>query len=321
MRHRAWYYNAAGWVLVVAASSPARSQPARNAAAGAVIQAGPADDGWVSAPGSFASSLSEPIRPLPGGFVFYGSGYPFAGPGFGAFAGFGYFALPRDGRDRMPLVAELNNRLPAARGQPGGAPAVLPRFLRRPARPAEPRGFGVLADEDDHDNGGVEDVGPRPAVRTSNASSLARARRFLQFGDERFGAQEFSFALDRYKKAAHAAPDFAEAHSRQAMAYVALGRYAQAAAAIKRGLSFEPGWPGSFRLDQLYGDNRLAKVQHLEELAEAASQEPDRADLMFLVGVELVCDGQPDRAQVFFQRAADLGEDAGLLQRFLERER
>jgi len=40
-----------------------------------------------------------------------------------------------------------------------------------------------------------------------------------------------------------------------------------------------------------------------------------------LVGVELMCDGQPVRAQVFFQQAADLGEDAGVLAGFLEQSR
>lgn len=207
----------------------------------------------------------------------------------------------------------------AAWSQPPDSPSVLPRFLRHAARPAEPRGFGMLADQDERENDRRAVVGPRPVVRASNATATARARRFVEFGDERFGAQEFSLALQRYKKAARAAPDMADAYFRQAIALVALGRYVEAAEAVKRGIGLQPGWPaGEFHLDDVYGDNRLAKTDHLERLAEAAWQAPDRSDLILLVGVELLCDGQPARAQVFFQRAADLGEDAGVVAGFLE---
>lgn len=190
-----------------------------------------------------------------------------------------------------------------------------------PADPPEPHGFGVLADDekDSEQENGQDDVAPRPNVRAANARATARARQFLAFGDERFREQQFSLAYQRYKKAAQAAPDLADAYFRQGLAQIALGRYALAAASIQRGLLLQPQWPcGDFRLDQLYGDNRLAKKNHLEQLAEAAISEPDNADLIFLVGFELFVDGQAARAKVFFERAAALGEDAGLLKAFLQ---
>lgn len=200
----------------------------------------------------------------------------------------------------------------AVNGPPSGAPSS---FLRRHQHAAGPRGFGVLADADDEEE---DEVAPRPHVRRANAAATARAREFLQIGDERFSAQQYLLAYQRYKKAAQAAPDLADAYLRQGLAQIALGRYAPAAECVKRGLALEPCLSGSkLRLDQLYGENRLAKTNHLERLAEAASNDPGNADLIFLVGIELFFDGQTARARPFFERAVDLGEDAGSLKHFL----
>lgn len=320
MQHRAWLTMAAGWLLMLAVTSTVWGQPA----GGAVSEpANESADGWVSAPGSFASSISAKFEPLRGSFLLYGSGYPFFGPTPGTPYGFGYFGVLPYRLYGAPLVVAAPNRagppaLPRGNDWPRRAAPMRP-IVRRPAPQPEPRGFGVLADDENDDD--QDEPAPRPAVRPANAATMARARQFVVFGDERFREQQFSLAYQRYKKAAQAAPDLAEAYFRQGLAQIALGRYATAAAAIKRGLAFQPRWAGSdFRLDQLYDDNRLAKTNHLERLAEAVAHDADNADLLFLVGVELHFDGQADRARPFFERAADLGEDAGLLKGFLQTE-
>lgn len=312
MNHRAWLTMAAGWLLTVAVSSTGWSQ----AVGGAVFeQATPSEDGWVSAPGSFASTMSAKFEPLPGSFLLYGSGYPFFGPAPGAPYSFGYFGALPNRPYRAPLVMAAPNRADPEQLQRANDWPQRAAIVRRP----EPRGFGVLADDENDDD--QDEPAPRPAVNPANAAATARARQFLAFGDERFREQEFSLAYQRYKKAAQAAPDLADAYFRQGLAQIALGRYPSAAAAIKRGLAFQPRWASSdFRLDQLYGDNRLAKNNHLERLADAAANDADNAELIFLVGIELHFDGQAGRARPFFERAADLGEDAGLLKRFLQTE-
>jgi len=151
------------------------------------------------------------------------------------------------------------------------------------------------------------------------AALLASAWKLIGAGDTLFEAQRYVDANTRYRRAARAAPTLAEPYLRQGFALVALGSYDAAAGAFQRGLRIDPAWPGSdFTLAELYGDNALAKSGQLDALAKASEDDPKSADLLFLVGVLLHFDGQPDRARPFFQRAAQLaGENDGHIRAFL----
>jgi tetratricopeptide (TPR) repeat protein len=168
-------------------------------------------------------------------------------------------------------------------------------------------------------DGDHEDALPRLKVRAANAESTARARQFIEYGDVRFGRQQFSEAYQRYRKAAEAAPDLADAYFRQALAQSALDRYLPAVKTIRRGLAIKPDWAKTdFKLDQLYNHNRAAKETHFERLATAANDKPDNAELLYLLGVELFFDGQPARAHAFLKRASDLGLAQNLARPFLD---
>ena len=158
-------------------------------------------------------------------------------------------------------------------------------------------------------------------IRPTNADAKARAGRFLGHGDAQFRKQSFLAAIDRYKMASRAAPDLAEPYIRQGFAYVAMAKYESAADAFRRGLGIRSDWTGSpFRLDELYGDNQLAKSARVESMAIAVDANPLDADLLMLVGLHLFFDGQADRSEVFFTRAAQLGgNDDRLLDAFLPR--
>lgn len=160
---------------------------------------------------------------------------------------------------------------------------------------------------------------PKPVRRAANQRSLNLGWRFIGFGDAHFANQKYADAYQRYRKAAQAAPTLADALFRQGYVLIALGRYEQAGKAMKQGLKIDPAWPRSdFRNDDLYAENRPAKAAHLDALAQAATNEPNDADLLFLVGVFLHFDGQMDRAKPFFQRAARLaGADDAHLKGFL----
>lgn len=154
--------------------------------------------------------------------------------------------------------------------------------------------------------------------REVNAAGIARAERFVGFGDANFAKQQFHSALQRYKEAVEAAPTFAEAYFRQGHAQVALRRYDLAARAYRQGLQLDPDWPRSnFDLNALYGDNRAALIASRERLAEAASADPNNADLVFLLGVQMYFAGERDRSQLFFRRAKELAVDPAPIDLFL----
>ncbi|HVX10059.1 MAG TPA: hypothetical protein VHC22_02550 [Pirellulales bacterium] len=229
--------------------------------------------------------------PVPG--LPFGYGWP--PPVWGAPFGLPVFSVADP--EYRPLSAAAGDDFPPA---PAGLPNVVTRRADAP-----------VSDED-------EPSAPRK-VRVANAEATARALQFIEYGDARFQRQEFLEAYQRYRKAADAAPNLADAYFRQGFAQSALGRYLPAVKSIRRGLALQPDWPkADFRLDRLYLGNRAAKQMHFERLAIAAEENPDNAEMMYLLGVELFFDRQPDRAHTFLQAAAGLGLDAELVRGFIE---
>ena len=148
----------------------------------------------------------------------------------------------------------------------------------------------------------------KPKAKVTNAEGKAKAGRFIGFGDANFTKQKYLAAMERYRTAAGVAPDLAEPFFRQGFALVALGQFDSAMKAFRRGLRIRPDWTDSeFRLDQIYGADRLAKTTHLENLAKAVEANPFDSDLLIALGMQLYFDGQRDRASLFFARAAQLG--------------
>jgi len=160
----------------------------------------------------------------------------------------------------------------------------------------------------------------KPLVpRAANAETRGLAWRFITFGDIHFTNERFADAYQRYRKAAEVVPELAEAHFRQGFALLGWGRYEMAAKAFRRGLGLDPAWPRSgFRLNELYNANLRAKATHLEALAVASENDPNNADLLFLLGICLFFDGHRDRAAPFFERVAQLAGPADYLRGFLE---
>jgi len=149
---------------------------------------------------------------------------------------------------------------------------------------------------------------PKADLRGTGPDSVALAWKFIGYGDAHFSEQRYLDAYQRYRKAARAAPKLADAYFRQGYALAGMGRYDLAVNAIERGLDLDPRWPGSkFDNRELFEGNDLAKNAQLDAMAKAAEQEPHNADLLFLLGVLLHFDDQPDRAEAFFNQAAELG--------------
>lgn len=160
---------------------------------------------------------------------------------------------------------------------------------------------------------GVDPPAPAPAaakatlVRSSTITDRSKARQQIKLGNAAFLAGRYTDALTRYRNAAEAAPDYAEAHYRKGHAYIASGKYELAAASFRRGLNLEPSANREgFRLNDLYGEKSAAKGVHLENLAAAALMREDVADNYFLLGLMLRFDGEHERAEKFLAKAAAL---------------
>lgn len=185
----------------------------------------------------------------------------------------------------------------------GGGPAVNRIVPRADAQVPQQAAEGRAADPAEND---------RPLPRT-NQEAIALAWKFIGYGDAHFAEGKYLDASQRYRKSVEAAPQLAAGHFRQGYALIAVGRYELAAKALKRGLALDPGWATSgFSNHELYGPDRRARTTHLDAMTEAADGQPHDADLMFLLGVFLHFDGQPERAADFFRRAGQLvgGDDS-----------
>lgn len=148
----------------------------------------------------------------------------------------------------------------------------------------------------------------KPKVRVSNPNMRAQSAKFVAFGDAHFAKQKYNPALERYRLAAQSANDLPETFLRQGFALVAMSRYESAVKAMRRALGLQPDptkW--NLRLDDLYAENRIAKTAHLETLAQAVEENPQSADLLLLLGLQLFFDGQADRAISVFRRCDQLG--------------
>jgi tetratricopeptide (TPR) repeat protein len=306
-----WFFGAALAALTSLAGGPSargqflerHGQPAR--AASPVLQAAPSQNfgpaasvfsGSTSGHHHHGGGFSGDVFFFSGGYPWYAVGY--YGPPWYSSSWYGPALAPANMLSGPQVLMGWNNPTP-----PAGAPPLEMKAPSPQERVKGVGGFGELADDEAKN-------GDRPKVRASNAEAISRARQFIAYGDQHFHVQEFSDAYQRYKKAAAAAPDLAAAPFRQGFSLMAMGRYAPAAKALKHGLALQPDWANSpFRVDDLYGDNRLAKATHLEQLATEATEQPRNADLMFLLGASLYFDGQGERARVFFERAAELGFD------------
>ncbi|MBW3597394.1 MAG: hypothetical protein KY475_08975 [Planctomycetes bacterium] len=284
-------------VVVLSSAAPASAQLRRFRAFGPHVN-------WSAGPGSFSLNIGSPY----GGFHYHGAfPYPRHLDPYVYGRSYDGYVSPH-GTYYNPQSRYTDYYLPPIHypAELMYGPLAMRRFmgLDRAPVPAAPPAVVAPADP-------AAEALPAPKVRESNLAARERAQHFLAAGDRLFREQKHHDALQRYKTAAEAAPDVADAYFRQGFALVATNRYDLAADGFRRGLALEPSWAESlFRLDELYGDADLAKQAHLDALARAALDNPNDADLMFVLGVFLHFDGQADRARRFFVRARELAGDA-----------
>ena len=151
-----------------------------------------------------------------------------------------------------------------------------------------------------------------PDPKTANAH-------FIDLGNEAFKARQYSRAERSFRRATEELPRDARAYFLLAQARFALGKYAEAVAAIHAGMRVQPDWPQTgFRPRDFYGAAPTDFSEHLRRLAGALARYPDDPVLTFLYAYELWFDNRKDEARILFQRAKALATDPSFSERFLQ---
>jgi Tetratricopeptide repeat len=142
----------------------------------------------------------------------------------------------------------------------------------------------------------------------SSNRDVKAAEHYIALGDGHFAKGEFTLALRQYRRASEAAPDFASAHFRQGIAYVAAGRSDFAATAFRKGLGLNPTWNESrFDLASLCGDSAAQYDEHASALRTRAESRTADSDAYFTLGVIHFLRNDDKAAQAYFDAVYHIG--------------
>ncbi len=156
---------------------------------------------------------------------------------------------------------------------------------------------------------------PRARDEFDKKESMARE---IRLGNAAFASGAFSQALRHYEQASKENPLDGQPWFYQGQALFALGQYPKAVTAIQRGLKWHPQWPAAaFQPRALYGEKGKQFQQHLGQLAAAIEKSPNDDGLLFLLGYQLWFDGEKEKAQMVFRRAASFTADPSAMSGFL----
>jgi hypothetical protein len=159
---------------------------------------------------------------------------------------------------------------------------------------------------------------PPPAPPPPKVDRRSAGERMLDLGVEAFKNREYGIAMLRFRQAADADPTPKRAVFYLGQAYLAVGKYHEAAAVIQQGVENQKTWPASaFRptLD-LYGDAADLGF-HRKQLEDLHKLQPKDAEVIFLLGYLAWFDGQRDAAIAYFEQARPLAANPTAANLFL----
>lgn len=159
---------------------------------------------------------------------------------------------------------------------------------------------------------------PAPAARLPEAPAVEHDR-LVRTGKAAFAAGEYGRAAENFQRALRALPDRGNVEPLLAQAWIALGKYADAATAIHRGVRQNPAWPGvGPRLIELYGPRQDEWTAHRRQLQDASETWPEDLAIQFLRAYSDWFEGPRDDARRRFEKLRPLVADAAIIARFLE---
>jgi hypothetical protein len=231
----------------------------------------------------------------------------------------------------QPVVPQAGY-IPPTYGYPQGNPAlvgsgvvgpspfnnpVIQEWLPENQRPQEfPAGEVASAPDLGPLQPRVVDVVPR----ASNLEAKRRSIRFEAMGDDAFARRAWSDAYQRYKQAGEQAQDRVEPRYKLAYTMVAQGLYGMAALEFKRAVSISRDFPLTGpSLEVVYGPNsELLRNSILEKVAGWVREDIRDPDRLFVMGVMLHFNKEPDKAVQFLRMAVQVTEGTSPATAFLE---
>ena len=238
-----------------------------------------------------------------------GAGYVWPAAAWGGNAAPAYGPVPVYGAAAnapAPAPTPFNNQvlrewMPQNGAQPGGPALNGADLLAMPAQPVQPQVIEGLP-------------------RVSNLEAKRKSIRLEGFADERFVQRDWGQAYARYKQALEQAPDRIEPRMKLGWTLLASGQLGGAVGEFKRVARLNPEWPAQGgSLEEVYGPgSELVRTAILQKVAAWLQEDIRDADRLFLMGVVLHFNREPDQAAQFLQMADQIAGSPTHTQAFLD---
>ena len=165
------------------------------------------------------------------------------------------------------------------------------------------------------------DLPDRDAVRLAQHRQLAeqiKARELIRSGKRLFAAGNHRLAIARFEEASRRHAEEPTPHFFRAQALFAMQDYAQAALAIKTGLTVNPDWLQlDFDVYHLYRNPEELRPQ-IARLASHLKANPLDREALFVLAFELFLTDQKDKARTILEQVARLEPDDTHLKPFFD---
>jgi tetratricopeptide (TPR) repeat protein len=173
-----------------------------------------------------------------------------------------------------------------------------------------------LADKFSKQPGGAQDGGrkdgsksiqffPQPPLLLGPTTSDPAAVSYDQ-GVAHFKEGRYREAIEAFKAAVAARPDYAEAYCDMGSAYDALGQYADAVAAYKKALAIRPNYAEAYYNLGLAHFTQNNYGEAIQAFESAVAAKPDYAKAYCKLGAAHAARGERDLAITVYRKAADL---------------
>jgi len=155
---------------------------------------------------------------------------------------------------------------------------------------------------------------PQQIIPPSTPKAIENSFQYQTQGDLQFQMLNYYAAGERYRKSMDAARDRADPRVRLAITFAARGRFPEAVDQLKLAVAIDPTVPQtSPSLEDLFGAANLIEKERVKErVAEWTLQDPRDPNRLFLSGVFLYLDGNPNARMVLETATLIAGEQPHL---------